>query len=138
MQFTHTRTFATAKGPISPSINIYRFPLPAMASVANRFTGIGMSVGVATTGICCLVGDPYNLPLWIDSFKSVPLMLPVVKMIVSFPFVYHTVSGVRHMYWDKTASGLELDSVRSSTYLVIGASVVGTLLLAGTTLPAKD
>lgn len=44
--------------PISPHVQIFKFPLPAMVSIATRFTGIGLTAGVAATGVACLVGNP--------------------------------------------------------------------------------
>ncbi len=101
--------------PLSPSVEIFRFPLPALASITTRFTGVGLSLGIAATGVACLVGNPVRagppllpamarsssclqaqLPLWIDCVTSVPALAPLVKATVAFPFVFHTLS-VRRM-----------------------------------------
>jgi succinate dehydrogenase (ubiquinone) cytochrome b560 subunit len=60
--------------------------------------------------------------------------VPVAKAVVAFPFVYHYCNGARHIYWDATAKGLDLQSVEQSSKLVIGGAVLGTILLAGTTI----
>ncbi len=85
--------------PISPHVQIFKFPLPAMVSIATRFTGVGLTAGVAATGVACLLGNPVrevglvlrehvltlhspqaHLPLWIDSFKSAaPVLVPLAK-----------------------------------------------------------
>jgi succinate dehydrogenase/fumarate reductase cytochrome b subunit len=50
-------------------------------------------------------------------------------MLVAFPLVYHSAAGIRHLYWDRTAKGLDLQSVElSSKALLIGAGVVSFLL----------
>ena len=102
-----------------------------MVSVTNRFTGVGLSVGVSATGLLCLLGNPASLPGVIEGFKSAaPILVPVVKLIVAFPFVYHTAASVRHLVWDKTARGLDLKSVNLTSYAVVGTAVVGTVALA--------
>lgn len=73
-----------------------------MVSIANRATGVAMSVGIAAVGVTCLVTDPTNVPGFIDAFKNgAPLLVPVVKTLVAFPLVYHTVGGIRHLVMDK-------------------------------------
>lgn len=57
--------------PISPHVQIFKFPLPAMVSITTRFTGAGLSAGIALTGIGCLLGDPVRdafafLLVWAD------------------------------------------------------------------------
>ena len=119
---------------MSPHVTIYKFPLPAIASITNRFTGVGLSVGISATGLLCLVGNPANLPVYIDAFKNAaPVLVPVAKLIVAFPFVYHSTASLRHLVWDKTARGLDLKSVNQSSMLVFGISAVGTLALAAYT-----
>lgn len=39
-----------------------------------------------------------SLPLWIDGFKSsAPVLVPVAKAVVAFPFVFHTVSVCKEL-----------------------------------------
>lgn len=38
-------TASNAVRPISPHTTIYKFPLPAITSIINRFTGVGLSLG---------------------------------------------------------------------------------------------
>ena len=122
--------------PISPHVTIYSFPVPALSSITNRATGVALSVGVMGMSFVAL-GGGCDIPSYVESVKvSVPMVMPVLKMLVAFPLVYHTVAGVRHLYWDKTAKGLDLDSVEKSSKVVIAASGLLTLVLGFYTLPA--
>ena len=106
-----------------------------MVSITTRFTGIGLSAGIAAAGISCLVTDPDNLPLFIESVKqAAPMLVPVAKAVVAFPLVFHTVAGIRHLVWDQTARGFDLPSMRTSSLAVAGIAAVGTLLLAAVQL----
>lgn len=122
--------------PISPHVTIYAFPVPALASITNRATGVALSVGVMGMSFVAL-GGGCDIPAYVETLKtSVPVLMPLCKMLVAFPVVYHTVAGVRHMYWDKTAKGLDLDSVEGTSKIVIGASAFLTLILGFYSIPA--
>lgn len=122
--------------PISPHVTIYDFPFPAISSIMNRATGVGMSVGVMSMGLVAL-GGGCDIPAYVEVVKtSVPVLMPLLKMVVAFPLVYHSVAGVRHLIWDKTARGLDLETLEMTTKVVVGGSVVVSFLLGFYTLPA--
>lgn len=122
--------------PISPHVSIYSFPIPALSSIANRVTGVGMTVGVMGMSFVALAGG-CDIPAYVETMKtSVPILMPLVKMVVAFPIVYHTAAGVRHIFWDKTARGLDLPSVEKSSKALIAGSVLVTVMLGFYSLPA--
>ncbi len=58
------------------------------------------AVGIYTAGALALFGA-HDLPVYIDAFKAaVPLLVYPTKLLVSFPFVYHTLAGIRHLVRD--------------------------------------
>ena len=78
-----------------------------------------------------MVGNPAALPAALDGLKNVaPVLVPVAKLLVAFPFCYHSAGTIRHLIWDKTAKGLDLKSVHLSSYAVIAVSVIGAVGLA--------
>jgi succinate dehydrogenase (ubiquinone) cytochrome b560 subunit len=102
-----------------------------MVSITTRFTGVGLSAGIAAAGVSCLVTDPDNLPLFLESIKqAAPAIVPVLKAVVAFPLVFHTVAGIRHLVWDQTVRGFDLPSMRNSSIAVAAIAGAGTLLLA--------
>ncbi len=124
--------------PISPHVTIYDFPVPAISSITNRATGVGLSVGVMGVGLVAL-GGHCDIPAYLECVKtSVPILMPLIKATVAFPIVYHTASGIRHLYWDKTAKGLDLPTVELTSKAIIGGSIVVALGLGFYSLPALD
>lgn len=122
--------------PISPHVTIYAFPIPALTSITNRVTGVGMSVGVMGMSFVALAGG-CDIPSYVESLKvAAPILMPLLKIVIGFPIVYHTAAGVRHIFWDKTARGLDLPSVEMSSKALVAGSVVVTVILAFYTLPA--
>lgn len=139
-----------AKRPVSPHVTIYKFPLPALTSITTRATGVGLGIGLSllysrahtnshvsgSIGIAtaALFGN-CDIPSMVHSFQqSAPILVPVAKAVVAFPLVFHSLAGIRHMYWDKTASHLDLASVELSSQILTGSSIVLTLVLAATTV----
>lgn len=120
--------------PISPHVEIYSFPLPALTSITTRATGVALSVGVFGMSILALTGS-CDIPSYVHAFQtSAPILVPVAKLIVAFPVVFHYVAGARHIVWDMTAKGLDLQTTEYTSQIVWGVSAVLTLILAFVTL----
>ncbi|PRP89571.1 hypothetical protein PROFUN_00835 [Planoprotostelium fungivorum] len=107
--------------PVSPHVSIYKFPAPALSSIANRATSAALTAGLAGASAIVLLKSPADLTIFLESIKSHGALLPVVKGTVAFPFVYHTLAAIRHLYWDYTSKGLDLVSVQKSS-IALGAS----------------
>jgi len=108
---------------ISPHITIYRFPFPAWISILTRATGGMLYFGLAGLSASALICD---VPSMIECIRDTTILLGLTKFTISFPFVFHTISGLRHLYWDKTAKGIELDQVAQSGYVVVASSAIIT------------
>jgi succinate dehydrogenase / fumarate reductase cytochrome b subunit len=99
-----------------------------VTSILNRFTGMGLSVGLLL------------LVYWLTAVAAGPqaqmragriLSLPVVKLLyvaLVIAFSFHLIAGIRHLIWD-TGRGLEREQARRSAWLVAVASVVLMLVI---------
>lgn len=58
----------------------------------------------------------------------------LAKFAVAFPLTFHYLGGVRHYMWDKNPESLENDKVEKSSYVLFGASVLGSVAIAAITL----
>ena len=125
---------AKVERPVSPHVTIYSQPIPALSSITNRVSGLLLTIGMYGGGVAALAGS-CDLPAAVFAFQqSAPAVVPVVKAIVAWPLVYHTLAGVRHLYWDYTAKGMDLASVELSSKALIAASVVIALGAAFVTI----
>ena len=116
--------------PISPHVSIYRFPLPAIASITNRATGVALFVGAAGVAGASLV-DPLGAFHAVEALKTgAPGLVPVAKALVAFPVVYHYLAGLRHLYWDSSAKGLDLETVNRGSTILIALAVLLTIALS--------
>jgi len=117
--------------PLSPHIAIYKLPFHAMNSFANRVAGVVLFAGVTGVAFTSLFGA-HDMVHYIDAYtNAMPgIVVWFTKLEVALPFVYHYVSGLRHLFWDRTAKGLGLKSVNLSSGLVLAVTAAVALGLS--------
>jgi succinate dehydrogenase / fumarate reductase cytochrome b subunit len=116
----------TRPRPLSPHIQIYRPQLTSVLSIANRITGVALSLGavglVAWLTAAALGPQPYA------AMQNAILSWPgrVVLFAFTFTFFLHLCGGIRHLVWD-TVHGFELRSIYASGWAVAALSVILTV-----------
>ena len=109
---------------ISPHVNIYKFPITAVSSITNRLTGLALTGLFIGTGI----SNIFNLDLIKKYDKLENNYKKVINYSAIFPATYHTFGGIRHFIWDKYPQLLNNKQVQKSSFLLMGGSVVYTIL----------
>jgi succinate dehydrogenase / fumarate reductase cytochrome b subunit len=119
-------TKALRPRPLSPNIQIYRPQLTSVLSIANRITGVVLSVGAV------------GLVIWLSAAVAGPEPYAIVQQAIgswigrivmlgfTFAFFLHLCGGIRHLIWD-TVHGFELRSIYISGWSVVAASVLLTV-----------
>jgi succinate dehydrogenase / fumarate reductase cytochrome b subunit len=113
----------TRARPLSPHVQIYRWPVTMATSIVHRATGLALAAGtllVAWWLIAAASGpDAY------DDFSS--LARSPIGQIVLFGFVwslaYHLLNGIRHLAWD-VGYGFEVKTANRTGVLVVALSLV--------------
>lgn len=112
--------------PLSPNIQIYRPQLTSVLSIANRITGLVLSLGAI------------GLVFWLTAAAMGPKAYGEVQGVVvswggrivlfgfTFAFFMHLCGGIRHLIWD-TVHGFELRSIYISGWAAVAGSVVLTV-----------
>lgn len=112
--------------PLSPNIQIYRPQLTSVLSIANRITGVILSLGAI------------SLVIWLSAAAMRPRAYGEVQRLVvswggqvvlfgfTLAFFMHLCGGIRHLVWD-TVHGFELRSIYISGWAVVVGSIVLTL-----------
>ena len=118
---------AKANRPLSPHLQVYKPQINSFTSIIHRATGVALAAGVLM------------LAWWLVAAATGPGSFEYVQgflghwigRIVLFGFtwalMYHLLNGIRHLYWD-TGRGLSKEGIAPSGWLVIGGSVVLTLV----------
>ncbi len=115
------------KRPLSPHLQVYRLPLAAVTSIMNRITGVGMTLA-AVLIVWWFAAGAFDADYfaWVDGLLTSWLGLLVLTLSL-WALWYHTLNSIRHLIWD-TGRMMEVEIVEKSSWVVIGASVVMTLL----------
>lgn len=112
--------------PLSPHLQIYRWPITMAASITHRATGIALAAGLVLLAwwlLAAAIGpDAYG--------QFGRLASNIIGEIVLFGFLwslaYHLLNGIRHLAWD-IGYGFRVPTARITAVLVFA----GSLLLAG-------
>jgi len=114
--------------PLSPHLQIYKPQITSILSIMHRITGFALATAAifvtlylfsASTSVHCFEH--------LEKFRA-SMLGHVMFFGWLFSFVYHFLSGVRHIKWD-SGSGIEMKSVYRSGWILILGSVILTLLL---------
>jgi len=111
--------------PLSPHLQVYRLPLPAIMSVTHRASGI-----VLATGTLLLAAWLVALALGADSYILLAGWLghPLGQFVLfgySVALIYHGLNGIRHLGWD-LGFGLDIPAVYRSGFMVLVLTLVLT------------
>ena len=113
--------------PLSPHLQVYRLPLPAITSIMTRITGHALVAGIVL------------LVWWLVAAVSSPGAFEVADWLVrswlgfiiltasAWALWFHALSGVRHLFYDQ-GLGLEIDEANKASWAIIIGSVALTLL----------
>ena len=113
--------------PLSPHLQIYRLPLPALMSISHRLSGVVLSTGTILVAI------------WLMMLAAGEASFAMAQTVVSHPLgqlvlfgysvalFYHACNGVRHLFWDAVI-GLNIPAIYKSGQAVL---VLAIMLTAG-------
>ena len=112
--------------PLSPHLQIYRWPITMVASITHRATGIALSAGTVLLAwwlIAAATGpDAYALFMRIAGNT----LGEVVLCGFLWSLAFHLLNGIRHLAWD-AGYGFRVPTAKLTAALVYAGSV----LLAG-------
>jgi len=118
---------ARAVRPLSPHIQIYRWPLTMALSIVHRATGVGMALGLilVTWWLLALASGP-------EAFATVEAVMGswigvLVLFLWTAAVYFHLGNGVRHLVWD-AGYGFDVDVARMSGIAVLVFTGVMTVL----------
>jgi succinate dehydrogenase / fumarate reductase, cytochrome b subunit len=123
--------------PLSPNIQIYRPQLTSVMSIANRITGLVLSVGAVVLVVWLIAAATGPQAYAIVQGAIASWIGQIVLFGCTFAFFLHLCGGIRHLVWD-AGYGFALRSIYASGWAVVAASLaltvaawVASLLIAG-------
>ncbi|MCC5811968.1 MAG: succinate dehydrogenase, cytochrome b556 subunit [Ectothiorhodospiraceae bacterium] len=118
----------TQNRPLSPHLQVYKFPLTAITSIMHRISGVALSVGTLL------------LIYWLTAAAAGPeqyeraqgVLGSFLGQLVLFAFTYalfyHLCNGIRHLFWD-AGKGFEIETSEKTGYAAIGIAAALTVLV---------
>jgi succinate dehydrogenase / fumarate reductase, cytochrome b subunit len=113
--------------PLSPNIQIYRPQLTSVLSIANRISGVVLSLGAVVLVIWLLAAAAGPEAYAVVQRALASRTGQVVLFGCTFAFFLHLCGGIRHLVWDM-GYGYELRSIYASGWAVVTGSVALTVL----------
>jgi succinate dehydrogenase / fumarate reductase cytochrome b subunit len=107
-----------------------RLPLPGIVSILHRVSSAVLFLFFVPLGLAALQGSlasPEGFAYWGEVF-GIPLM-KLVLIGFAWAWMHHFCAGIRYLLLD-LHMGVSLEAARTSSKIVIGASLVLTLLIA--------
>ncbi len=123
----HTSDGKLVRRPLSPHLQVYRWPITMAMSIATRATGIALGVGTLL------------LTWWLVAAATSPAAFASVQGFIGSPLGYllllgwtlslffHLFSGIRYLVWD-VGIGYDIPSADKGSYIVLGATAGATVL----------
>jgi succinate dehydrogenase / fumarate reductase cytochrome b subunit len=117
-----------AERPLSPHLQIYRWPVTMAVSILHRITG-----GALYFGTLLLLWWLMAAATSDSAFDTVQSVFghwfgQLVLFGFSWALIHHLLGGIRHLVWD-TGRGLDLKSADRLAWANILGSIVLTVLL---------
>jgi succinate dehydrogenase / fumarate reductase cytochrome b subunit len=114
--------------PLSPHLQVYRWQITSVISIAHRFTGVGLGFGtlLLTWWLVAAATSPEAFAI-VQGFIGSPIGL-LLLFGWTFALFFHLCNGIRHMAWD-LGFGFEKTEYHRSGWAVVGAACVLTVLV---------
>jgi succinate dehydrogenase / fumarate reductase cytochrome b subunit len=124
--------------PISPHLQVYRWPIPMMMSILHRITGVGLYFGTLLMVWWLLAaGSGPNAYGKMGAFIN-SAFGRLILFGYTWALIHHMLGGIRHLIWDtgygfaqNEREALSLATIVGSAVLTIALWVVGYLVIGG-------
>jgi succinate dehydrogenase / fumarate reductase, cytochrome b subunit len=117
---------ATRARPLSPHMQIYRWPVTMATSITHRATGMALSAGtlvIAWWLIAAASGaDAYDT---FSTYARSPLGLLILFGVV-WSLSFHLLNGIRHLAWD-SGFGFQVKTAERMGVLIYALSLIAAV-----------
>jgi succinate dehydrogenase / fumarate reductase cytochrome b subunit len=115
------------KNPISPHLQIYKWQISSLLSIAHRIVGV---INILAITIICFWG--LSLLLGVENYQVINIFLNsfLGKFIVvglCWTFSFHILNELRHLFWD-FGYGFDLQVSKVTGVLALAGSFILTIL----------
>ena len=114
--------------PLSPHLQIYRWPVTMLTSILHRISGVGLGLGLLLVAwwLIAAAAGPEAYAMFLAAAGH--WAGRVVLSGFTAALVYHLLNGIRHLAWD-AGYGYEKSRAERTGTLVIALAVILTLAI---------
>ena len=124
--------------PLSPHLQVYRWPLPMLMSILHRVTGAGLYFGTLLMAWWLIAaGSGPNAYATVGSFIN-SFFGRLILFGYTWALIHHMLGGIRHLIWDTgrgfaphEREGLALATAIGSISLTLLIWIVGYFVMGG-------
>ncbi len=114
--------------PLSPHLQVYKWPVSMALSISHRVTGVGLGIGTLLLTWWLVAAAASD-----DAFAAVQRFLAswlgvLLLLGWSAALLLHLLVGIRHLFWD-AGQGFDNRIYRVTGWGVVGGTVVLTLIV---------
>jgi succinate dehydrogenase / fumarate reductase, cytochrome b subunit len=113
--------------PLSPHLQIWRWHVTMLASIAHRASGVAMYAGVIGISVWLLALAHGGEPLAAINTLLASLPGRVGLYVLVAAFGYHLCNGLRHLFWD-AGKGFKPATANLTAWLALALGVIGAPL----------
>lgn len=115
--------------PISPHLQIYRWPITMAASITHRLTGVSLAFGTIFISLW-LVALAYDKTLFnfLDGLTH-NIIVRIALFLYSFALMLHMAGGIRHLVWDVKTELMEKHIANKMAILTYVIALIATMLV---------
>lgn len=115
--------------PLSPHIQIYRWPITMAMSIAHRASGGALYIGTIFLAIWLIaVACGEDALTTVNSIYGSWIGL-IILFFYTLALVHHLVGGIRHLFWDSSPRLLEKHLATKTAWATVYISVIVTVVL---------
>lgn len=117
-----------ASRPLSPHLQIYRWPITMGTSILHRITGVGLAFGTVILAwwlVAAALG-----PEAYAAFESAAFhwLGRLVLFGFTLALVFHSLNGIRHLFWD-VGVGFKMPTANATGIVVYIVTLAVTALM---------
>jgi succinate dehydrogenase / fumarate reductase cytochrome b subunit len=118
---------ATPSRPLSPHLQVYRWPITMAMSIAHRVTGGALYVGTLLLVWLLVAAATSEHAYDVASSVFGSILGRLVMFGYTFALFHHMLGGIRHFIWD-TGRGMEPGTRETLAWANLAGSIVLTLI----------
>jgi len=121
---TDITTTPSRPRPLSPHIQIYRWPITMAMSIAHRVSGGALYFGTVLLAVWLIaMASGESAFVFVDHlFDSV--VGRTILFLYTLGLVHHLVGGVRHLFWDSKPALLDKRLATKTAWATIAISLI--------------